>query len=224
MAAFLNWDKKALHFASSSNSFQRQEKQTIYPQRGYRWQSQHHPWHLQLWSRWQFRIQRQAPLATIQESIWQAAIQRFLHVNTWKTSRSNSINLYTSATPTSWALGVLYCLGGGGWMPACAAGIQEGIGLSVWMIESACKCIYLLEEGFKQRLLAIGCMESWKSLAIWALWWQCDRPHCRLRILSPDNPFRRSGDGHRTCKAFSYQSYDVCESHCHECGQDRPDP
>jgi hypothetical protein len=40
LAAFLNHDKKAPHFSSSS-SFEHQEKQTIYPQGGSRSRSQH---------------------------------------------------------------------------------------------------------------------------------------------------------------------------------------
>jgi len=131
----LNHDKKAPHFSSSS-SFQHQEKQTIYPWRGSRWQSQQDTRQSQWFSRWHFRIRRWACSATIQESHGQAAIKRFLHVDTWKTSCSDSINSYVGATPTSWASGGQYCLGGGGWTQACAAGIQEGIELSVWMIES----------------------------------------------------------------------------------------
>jgi len=67
LAAFLNHDKKAPHFSSSS-SFQHQEKQTIYPPRGSQWRSQHDsrqlPWSL----RWHFRMRRRACSVTIQES------------------------------------------------------------------------------------------------------------------------------------------------------------
>jgi len=53
--------------------------------------------------------------------------------------------------------------------------------------------------------------------------WQRDRPHRRRRIQCPDNSFRCSGNGHGTCEAYSYQLCDVCESLCHECGEDHPD-
>jgi len=58
---------------------------------------------------------------------------------------------------------------------------------------------------------------------IWALCWRRDKPHRRRRVHRPDNPFRHSGDGHGTSEAYSYQSYDVWESLCHECGENSPD-
>jgi len=47
------------------------------------------------------------------------------------TSQGNSVNSYVGGTPTSWALGGLYCHRGGGWMRACAGGIQDRIWFSV---------------------------------------------------------------------------------------------
>jgi len=135
----------------------------IYPRQRSRWRSEHDTIQLQLSSRWQCRIRPQASSATILESNGQAAINWFLHINTRKVSCGDTINCYIGATTTSWASGALYCLGGGGSMQACAAGIQERVWLSVWMIRSARYCIYLLEQGFKQNWWAIGCMDSWKS-------------------------------------------------------------
>jgi hypothetical protein len=86
LAAILNHDKMAPHF-SSAYAFQHQEKQTIYPRRGSRCRSQHDTRQLQWSSSWHFRIWRRACLATLQECNGQAAVKRFLHVNTWKTSR-----------------------------------------------------------------------------------------------------------------------------------------
>ena len=157
------------------------------------------------------------------ESNGQAAIERFLHVKPWKTSRRNSINLYVGAVPTIWMLWGLYCLGGCGWTSACAAGIQGRIQIIVCMIESARYCIYLLEEGFKRTRWAIGCMKSWKSGVICTLCWQRDRPHRRHRTQRPDNPFRRSGDGHGRWEAYTYQLCHVGESLCDECGEDHLD-
>jgi len=137
LAAFVNHVKKAPHFSSSS-FFQHQDRQTMYPRWGSRWWSQHDTQQLQwLWT-WQFRIRQWAPSATIQERNGHAAITRLLHVNTWQMSCGNSINVYIAATPTSWASEGLYCLVIGGWMRACAAGIQEGVRSSIWMIQSAC--------------------------------------------------------------------------------------
>jgi len=136
LAAFLNHDKKAPPFSSSS-FFQHQEKRTIYPRWGPRWRSQHDTRQWQWSSRWHFRIRRRACSATIEECNRQVAIKRFLHVKIWRMSHSNSINSYVGATPTSWASAGLYCLGGGGRTRACATGIQDGIQSSVWMIESA---------------------------------------------------------------------------------------
>jgi len=136
LAVFLYHDMKAPHFSSFS-SFQHQEKQMIYPQRGSRWRSQHDTRQFQWSSRWHFRIQQRACSATIYENNGQAAIKWFLHINSWKTSRCNSINIFIGATSTSGASGGPYCLGAGGWTWACAAGIQERIQISVWIIESA---------------------------------------------------------------------------------------
>jgi len=63
------------------------------------------------------------------------------------------------------------------------------------MIEYARQSIHSLEEGFKPTQWAISCMESWKSVPIWACGWRCDRPHHRRRIQRTDNSFRLSGDG-----------------------------
>ena len=127
------------------------------------------------------------------------------------------------ATPMSWASGGQYFLGAGGWMHACAAGIQEGIPSNVWMIESTCWCISWLEELFKRSRWTIGCMERWQSVMIWAVCWPHERPHRLRRIQHPDNPFKCTCNGHGTCKAYSYQLCNVSESHCHECGEDRPE-
>jgi len=71
------------------------------------------------------------------------------------------------------------------------------------MIESACWCVYLLEEGFKRSRWAIGSMGSGQSMAIWALCWHHDTPDHRRRTQCPDNPFRCCGDGHGKCAAYS---------------------
>jgi len=157
------------------------------------------------------------------ESNVQAAIKWSPHVIACKTSHSNSIDSHVGATRTSLASGGEYCLIAGGWMPACAAGIPEGIQFSAWKIESASWRIYVLPEWFKQSQWAIGFMESWKSLAIWALCWRHDRPPGQCRTQRPDNPFRHSRDGHVRREAYSYQLWDVCQSLCHECGEDRPE-
>jgi hypothetical protein len=153
---------------------------------------------------------------TIQASNGEAAVKRFLHLNTWKTRRSNLINSYVSTTLTSWALGGLYCLRWGGWIGACAAGIEEGIQLSVWMIESACLCKYLLEEGFKRSRWAIVCMERWKSGAIWALCWWRSRPsvsdgsgpslQVQVRVQTEPLPNCRSGLSINPNRQLGYRS------------------
>jgi len=145
---FLNHNKKALHFSSSS-SFRLHEKQMIYPRQESQSRFQHDTRQLQWSSRGQFRIRWQSSLATIQESNAQVAIRKFHHVNTSKMRCCNSIDSYVSATSTSWASGGLYCPRGVGWTRASAAGIQERIRFCVWMMQSTCQCIYLLEEGFK---------------------------------------------------------------------------
>jgi len=90
------------------------------------------------------------------------------------------------------------------------------------MIESTHWCIYLLDEEFNRSRWAISCMESWISVAIWAVCWRHDRPHGQRRIQRPDNSFKCSGDGDATCDVYSSQLCNVCESLCHECGQDHP--
>jgi len=107
--------------------------------------------------------------------------------------------------PTSWVLRVLCWLGGDEWIPACSTGIHKGIRLSVGIIESAHYCIYSPEEWFKQSRWAIGSMESWKSVVIWALHWWHDRPHCQCRIQRPYKHFRRSSNSHGMYEAHSYQ-------------------
>jgi len=102
--AFLNHDKKAPH-SSFSCSFQHQKKQTIYPRWGSWLQSQYHTRQLQWSLRWQFRIRRQATSATSQERHGQLPIKRYLHIDTWKMSRSNSFHSYRGSTATSWVPG-----------------------------------------------------------------------------------------------------------------------
>jgi len=51
-------------------------------------------------------------------------------------------------------------------MRAYDYGIQEGIRLSVSMVESANSSIYVVGQGFKRSQLAISCMEGLKSVAI----------------------------------------------------------
>ena len=108
-------------------------------------------------------------------------------------------------------------------MSAYASGVQEGMWLHVYMIEFARWCQYFLEEGFKWRQWAIGRIESWKYMVIWAIGWICDRPHCWYRIQCPGNSFMSSGDTHGTFEYYRYPSCEVCESICHECGEDRLD-
>jgi len=208
---------------SSFSSIQHQEKKTIYPRRESRWQWQHYTRQLQWSSRWQFWILWRSSSVTNQERNGEAAINRFVHLNRWITSCGNRINSNIGATPRSWASTGLWCLGGGGWTQARATGIQEGIWFSIQTVESAHKCVYFLEEGSKWSRWAIGRMESCKSVAIWALGWQCGRPHCQRGIQHPDSAFRRSSDGHGRCKAYSYQLCNLCESLCQECNKDHPD-
>jgi len=92
LVAILYNDKKPTHSSSSSSSFQQEEKEKIYPRRGSRWQSQPGTGKLYRSSRGQFRIWRRTSSVTIQEWNVHAAIKKFLHSNTWKTSRINSSN------------------------------------------------------------------------------------------------------------------------------------
>jgi len=211
-ATFLNHDTLAPHFPSSFSSFQQQENQMIYPRWGSWWWSQHDTERFQQSLQWQFSIRQRPSAATIEATNGQAAMKRFFHVNTWKTGCGNSIHSYVRRTPRSWASGGLYCLGGGGWIQACTAGIQEAIRLSTWMFESTRSCIYSLEEGFNRNQWASSFMGSRKSVAIWALCWRRDRPQRRFRMKRPDNPCRRSGHGHGECEAYSYQLCNVGES------------
>jgi len=66
-------------------------------------------------------------------------------------------------------------------------------------------------------------MESWKSVAIWALCWRHDRPHHQRRIQLPVNCFRQSSEGDGMDEAYSDQKCRICESLCHECSEDCPD-
>jgi len=131
LATILNHDTEALHFPSLSSSFQHQEMQTIYPQQGSGWQSQHYTQQFQWSSSWQLRIQWQASSATIQECNGQVAFTRFLHISSRTTGRGNSILSYIGATLTTRVSGCPYSLRGGGWTWACATGIQEGFRFSV---------------------------------------------------------------------------------------------
>ena len=127
------------------------------------------------------------------------------------------------AIPTSWWVGGLECLSGGAWTQACTARIEEGICSSIWMIKSPCWCIYFLEEEFKWSRWAIGGIEKWKFVVIWALFWWLDRPHRRRRIQCPDISLNLSGHGHGTCEANSCHLCNDYESLCHECSEDHPD-
>jgi len=149
LAPFLNHDKKAPHCSFSSSSFQHQEKQPLNPWEESRWWSQHNTQQLKWLSRWQFGIQWPASLATLHGRNGQAVINRYHHVNTAKMSWGKSVTPYVSRTLPFWPMGGLYCLGGRGYMRTCTAGIQVGIWLRIWLIESACYSIYLPEEGFK---------------------------------------------------------------------------
>jgi len=131
LAAFWNHDTKAPHFCSSSSPFQHKEMQMIYPGEGSWWQSQHNTQQLQRSSRWSFKIPWRASSATIQNSNWQAAIKGFLHINTWKSLVSNSVNCYVGPTTTSWGSWDLDRLAGGGWMWACTAGTHKGNRLNI---------------------------------------------------------------------------------------------
>jgi len=153
----------------------------------------------------------------------QVASEWFLHMNTSKTSCGNSIESYISPTPTFAVSGGAYCLRGGGWTQACAAGIQEVIWLCIYTIEFALNFTYSPDEGMKWHQWTIGRTESWKAAVIWALFWWCDRHHPRRRIQWPDNPSRYSGDRHGKCQAYSSPLCGVCESLCHECSGDCPD-
>jgi len=106
LAAFPNDDMMVPLF-SCCCSFRHQEKEIIYSRQQSRCRSKHDTWLLQWSSRVQFRIQWWASLATIQASNGQAAIQWFIHINTWKTSCSNTNHCYSGATPTSWVSGGL---------------------------------------------------------------------------------------------------------------------
>jgi len=195
----------------------------MYPQWGSQWRSQHDSRQLQQPSKSQVRIRRHASLANIQETTGQLAIERNLHINTWKTSHGNSISSSVGVTPISWASEDLYCLWGVRWKWACTAGIQEGIWLSIWIIESTCYWKYWLQKGFEWSRWVIGSMESWKCVAIWGVCGWHDGTHHLCRIQCPDNAFSRSGDGHGTCEAYSHQLCNVCEALCHECVEDHPD-
>jgi len=83
--------------------------------------------------------------------------------------------------------------------------------------------MYVLEEGFKWSQWAIGWVENWQYVAIWALCWRLHRSHGRCRVQCPDHSFTNSGDVHSKCKAYSHQFCNVHESLVHECGQDCPD-
>jgi len=98
-------------------------------------------------------------------------------------------------------------LGVGGWFWPTTTCICEGIRLIIPIIEFACWFVFLLEEGFKRNRCAMSCMESWKSMAIWAHCWCHDKPHCRHSIQPPGSFFRHSGDGHGMCDAYSHQSF-----------------
>ena len=137
---FLNHYKEEPHFSSSS-AFQHQENQVMYQRRGSRWRSHHETTQLKWLSTGKLRIGRRASSATTQESNGLAPIKIFSHVQNWTTSDSNTMNNKVGATATSGASGLRYSYRGGGWMRACAAGIQEGIQLSLWTIESVRWCI-----------------------------------------------------------------------------------
>lgn len=130
---------------------------------------------------------------------------------------------YDGATlhPECWKIKIR--LRGGWWTWAWAAGIEDGIWFHVGTIESALWGISLVEEGFQWSQWAIGDMESWKSVLIWALSWVCDRPHHRHVIQRPDIPLRYFNDCHGMCKAYSNQFCDDWNSLCEECGKDHQD-
>jgi len=134
--AFINHDTKAQEFSSSS-LFGHLENKKIYRQQGSWWRSHQDSRLLQWLSRWQFIIRQHVSLATIQESNLYRAIKRFLPVDIWNTSHSDSMNFYVSATHTLWALEGLYCLQGEGLTRACASGIHDGFWFSVQMIDFA---------------------------------------------------------------------------------------
>jgi len=212
LVTFSNYDIKAPLISSSCASFQHQEKETIDPPWGSPWPSQHDTGIWQCSSRFQFRICWRWCSVTIPEHNEQVAVTGYLHVITWNTGCGNSDNFYFDATPTFWLLGGLSCLGRGGWTRACSAVIQEGIRSSVQSVEFARWCISLLEEAFRPSLWAIGGIESWESVAIWARCWCHDRPHCQSWMTHPENSFRHSSDGHGMCEAYSAQWCNVAES------------
>jgi len=138
LTALSNHDMNLLHISSWASSFQHPEKQMIGPWWGSWLRSHHDPRQLQWSSRWHFRIGQRASSVTIQEHNGRVPIKGFFHVNTRKMSHGNWINACITRSFTSWASGGQYFFRGGGWPWASAAGIQECIRWSVWMVESAC--------------------------------------------------------------------------------------
>jgi len=126
LTAFLNHDIKAPHLSSSSSSpsFLHEEKDAIYPQQWSPYRSHHDTWEF-LWSSiCTFRIRWQVSSATILKSDWHPAIKGCLHVDTWKSSHGDWIELYFCATCTFCIWQVLSCLAGEGRMTACTTGIE----------------------------------------------------------------------------------------------------